>query len=655
MVRSKDRYSVLNPQQLAVVEYGDGPCLVLAGAGSGKTLTITYRIAYLIEEKKVNPQHILLVTFTNKAAHSMLTRLESLLGYNPKGLWGGTFHHIGNLILRKHAEKLGYNSNFNILDREDSKDLLHTCMIELNIDTKAKRFPKAEVIQEILSFARNTEKTIKETMEIKTPYFLEHLPTIESIVSYYQKKKKDLNVMDYDDLLANWRQLLLEDESVRSYYDRLFHYILVDEYQDTNRLQGEILNLLAKEIRNILVVGDDAQSIYSFRGADYGNILRFPEIYTDCKIFKIEYNYRSTPEILNLANHIIAHNKKQFSKVLRPTIASGPLPELVTLKDEREEAQFVASKILELDSKGIPLEEIGVLFRANWHSMDLQIELARRNIPYIVRGGLRFFEQAHIKDVVAFLRIVVNPKDELAALRTLKLYDGIGAKIATFIWQKAKETDFSFESLMSIEIPHISKKGKESWENFCHLYEEAILLMGEDKKPAPVLDLFFQRFYRDYLQVYYPNFIERAKDIEQLIKLATRYRNAISFINDLSLQEHFYGEDVILGATETNHVVLSTIHQAKGLEWQVVFIIHLVDGCFPDPRSVQDEDALEEERRLFYVASTRAKRELYLTTILLNEKGYGVKIAKPSLFIAELPNQVYQLVVPVNIYEKQGS
>src|SRR5215203_5217714 len=426
----------LNEEQFRVVTSPPGAALVVAGAGTGKTRAITYRVAHLIEQG-VSPQKILLATFTNRAAREMLRRVENLTGsQNVHKVWGGTFHRIGNLILRRHAVSIGYDSNYSILDSEDAKDFIDVCIEDAAIDTKAKRFPKAEVVQDIISYASNTDTPLDEIIIEKYPYFEPLIQQIKRVDSVYTLRKHERNVMDYDDLLLNWKRLLLEKPDIANVYAEQFQHILVDEYQDTNKLQADIIDLLAVKHKNVTVVGDDAQSIFAWRGAHFANIYEFPKRYPDAQVFKLETNYRSTPEILALANVSIANNKKQFPKMLAAVRRSRDMrPALVPCSDVEQQSAFIASRILELRDEGTSLEDIGVIYRSHYHSVELQLELARRNIPYRVQSGVRFFEQAHIKDVISYLRIIVNPRDELAWKRILKMIPSVGNATANRVYE----------------------------------------------------------------------------------------------------------------------------------------------------------------------------------------------------------------------------
>src|SRR5437660_2073048 len=429
-----DYAAELNEQQLAAVTAPPGPLLVIAGAGSGETRTLTYRVAYLLENG-IDPRNILLLTFTNKAARQMLDRVANLLSVDASGLLGGTFHSVGNRILRRHGSALGYSSGFTIMDREDQKDLINAVIASAGIDPKEIRFPKGDVLAEIFSFVVNTERPLEELLAEKFPYFLPLLEKISDVQGRYQKKKKATNSVDFDDLLEKTLSMLKQHENIAAIYRRQFQFILVDEYQDTNKIQADLIDTLAHDHRNVMVVGDDAQSIYSWRGANFKNILEFPKRYPDAQVFKIEMNYRSVPEILEVANAAIAANVQQFHKHLSATRESNAVkPAVVALNDGAEQAQFVAQRILELRDEGVDLGEVAVLYRAHYHAIELQLELSRRGIPYQITSGVRFFEQAHIKDVTSFIRFVANPRDEVAFKRMVKLLPGIGNRSAENLW-----------------------------------------------------------------------------------------------------------------------------------------------------------------------------------------------------------------------------
>src|SRR4051812_18873584 len=442
-----DYAAELNEQQFAAVTASPGPLLVIAGAGSGKTRTLTYRVAYLLENG-IDPRNILLLTFTNKAARQMLDRVSNLLPVDATGISGGTFHSIGNRMLRRHGSALGYSSGFTIMDREDQKDLIATVVANSGIDPKEIRFPKSDVLADLFSFAVNTERPMEELLAEKFPYFLPLLEQIKDVQARYERKKKATNSLDFDDLLEKTLRMLTEHEHIASVYRRQFQFVLVDEYQDTNKIQADFIDTLAVHHRNVMVVGDDAQSIYSWRGANFKNILAFPQRYPDAQVFKIELNYRSVPEILSVANAAIAANVQQFRKQLSATRPTNSVkPAVVGLNDGSEQAQFVAQRILELRDEGVELNDIAVLYRAHYHAIELQLELSRRGIPYLITSGVRFFEQAHIKDVTAFIRFVANPRDEVAFKRMVKLLPGIGNRSADNLWNSwEKSADSNTES-----------------------------------------------------------------------------------------------------------------------------------------------------------------------------------------------------------------
>src|SRR5919205_1204784 len=496
----------LNEEQFAVATSSAGAALVVAGAGSGKTRAITYRVAYLLEQG-VAPARVMLATFTNRAAREMLRRVEQLTGGSSdvaRRVWGGTFHRIANLILRRHAESLGYTSNFSILDVEDAKDFLSVCVDEAGIDTKARRFPKAEVLQDIISFATNTDTPITDVVPRRYPYFEPLSQQIVRVDRLYMERKRERNVMDYDDLLLNWKRLLEEREEVARLYADQFEHILVDEYQDTNKLQAEIVDLLAVKHRNVMVVGDDAQSIFAWRGAEWANIYEFPRRYPDARQYRLETNYRSTPEILAVANVSIASNRRQFPKELRAIRPSLNLPPaLVPCRDADQQATFVAARVLELREEGVPLKEMAVLYRSHYHSLELQLELTRRGIPYRIRSGVRFFEQAHIKDVLAYLRLVANPRDELAWQRVLKLIPNIGPATAQRIWERISFAPDPLALVVNGGADEVARRGT-NWTEFRALVGE---LAREEVRnsPARQIELVLAHGYEAYLASTYEN------------------------------------------------------------------------------------------------------------------------------------------------------
>jgi DNA helicase-2/ATP-dependent DNA helicase PcrA len=643
---SIDYAGELNEQQYAAVTASPGPLLVIAGAGSGKTRTLTYRVAYLLENG-VDPRNILLLTFTNKAARQMLDRVTNLLPTDASGLWGGTFHSIGNRMLRRHGSALGYTSGFTIMDREDQKDLLNSVVASSGIDPKEIRFPKGDVLADIFSFVVNTERPIEELLAEKFPYFLPLLEPIKDVQARYERRKKSTNSLDFDDLLEKTLRMLKEHEEIAAFYRRQFQFILVDEYQDTNKIQADFVDLLAAEHGNVMVVGDDAQSIYSWRGANFQNILAFPRRYPNAQVFKIELNYRSVPEILEVANAAISANVQQFRKKLSATrLTNSAKPALVALNDGGEQAQFVAQRILELRDEGIELNEIAVLYRAHYHAVELQLELSRRGIPYQITSGIRFFEQAHIKDVAAFIRFVANPRDEVAFKRMVRLLPGIGGKSAENLWRAWEESLDKSDVIVSWSerlLPmSVGARARRPWQQLADTLDE-IAPNGVTKQPTEMIMAIVEAIYDDYAKATFANYELRKEDLNQLAGFARQFKDIHEFLTQLALISNVDAEPAVNQGGDTEAVNLSSVHQAKGLEFHSVFVIWLTDGMFPSTRSLDTREAIEEERRLFYVAITRARDELYLTYphMRLNA-GYGDMFQRPSRFLREIPTALVE-------------
>lgn len=627
-----DYFKGLNPQQKRVVKEAEGAALVLAGAGSGKTRVLIHRLSYLLH-RGLNPKNILLVTFTNRAATEMIHRAETLIKSSLKGLWAGTFHHIGNLILRREAKALGYSSNFSIADSEDAKSLIDDCLQSLGYHKKEKMFPKKGVIYNVYNLAINSQTDSDDIVAKFYPHLESYSCQIKKALSFYQEKKKQANIMDFADLLNQWLSLL-QDKLLAEKYSGIFKYILVDEYQDTNKIQFEILKKLSSIHKNILVVGDDAQSIYSFRAAEINNLLDFPKIFNTNKIFKLEINYRSTPQILDLANEIIKQNINQYPKSLKAVRKDFELPWLVSAEDIYQQAKFVAQRLLELNREGIPLSEIAVFFRSRFQALELEMELTKRNIPYIVRGGLRFFEQAHIKDVISFLRIIINPQDEISFKRALCLYRGIGKNYASRIWENLILKKISAEETKE-KLPSRQRLG---FKEFINLFSR----LKETKKPEEALEEILT-MYKEYCYLSFDNSDERIMDLEEMLKMASGYGSIEDFLHAVGSYEEFKGERRFFESNKEETLTLTTIHQAKGLEWEAVFLIGFSEYDFPHAKSLNSPESLEEERRLFYVAVTRAKSSLYISypQTKFSSKN-GVILARPSLFSLELPKNSYQ-------------
>ena len=641
-----DYAAELNEQQYAAVASRPGPALVIAGAGSGKTRTLTHRVAYLLDQD-VDPGNILLLTFTNKAAREMLERVQQLIPNDISALWSGTFHSVGNRILRRHADELGFTRSFSIMDRDDQKSLLNEVVKGCNIDTGGRRFPKADLLASIFSLVENTGETLKEIIEYRYSHLEEWLDDIERVCEGYRKKKLKTNSMDFDDLLVLTLKLLQEHQDLRQLYQKKFRHVLVDEYQDTNKVQCDLIDLLVGGNQYLMVVGDDAQSIYSWRGADMSNILDFHEKYPDAEVFKIETNYRSIPEVLELSNAAIRPNRQQYAKELRAVREQGMTPALVALDDPSIQAEFIGERIDELIGEGLEPEEIAVLYRAHYHSMEIQMEMTRRDLPFQITSGLRFFEQAHIKDVSAMIRFVVNSRDEISFKRMTLLLPGIGAKTADNLWTawtnsaagRSVEVPQSFSvTLLQFKVP---AKAKDTWEQLCHTLDE-LAPGGVLERPSNMIFSILEGIYQEYMSVSFDNHEHRRNDIEQLMQYGENYEDVLEFLAQLSLMSSVDG-DPNKNQKKEEGVMLSSIHQAKGLEWKVVFLVWLADGMFPNGRVLEsdDEDMLEEERRLFYVAVTRAKDQLYLTYPMTNPKSYtGDYMTRPSRFLDAIPSEM---------------
>ncbi|OGP67422.1 MAG: ATP-dependent DNA helicase [Deltaproteobacteria bacterium RBG_16_44_11] len=628
----------LNPEQYRVVMEEGGVLLVLAGAGSGKTRTLTYRVARLLESG-IPPENILLATFTNKAARSMLNRVECLSNLYTGKIMGGTFHHIAHLILRNHAFRLGYRGNFSILDSEDSHQLINTCISESKIDSKISKFPKSNVLGEIISLTFNTQSSLEDVLQAKYPFFYHLNNEIEQIAFLYSQKKIELNVMDFDDLLSNCRRVLVGNPDILENLSRRYQHILVDEYQDVNVIQADIIDILACGHRNLMVVGDDSQSIYSFRGASFSNIINFPQRYPDCKIYKLETNYRSTPEILHLANLSINNNENQFPKELKAVRNKGMRPVMVYAQNVLKQADFVAQRISELIRSDMPHSEIAVLYRAHYHSMELQMELVRRDIPFDIRSGIRFFEQAHIKDVTSYMRVLTNSHDELAWRRLLTMYPKVGKVTFDKIWDYLAKKENSLEAFMENEFMRIVPAAAKTGIEQCRKTMQTILeLQLPERMPEKIVDVLLNKCgYRSYLQENYSDAVSREEDLIQLGIFSVQFERMEDFLNELALLTNVAKEEGFEEEGKENKIILSTIHQAKGLEWSYVFVIWCADGMIPLQRALKEPSGEEEERRLFYVALTRAKDQLYLCCPALDySRASGNIMLTPSRFINEI-------------------
>jgi DNA helicase-2/ATP-dependent DNA helicase PcrA len=635
----------LNPQQRAVVEAPPAKILVLAGAGTGKTRTLTYRVARLVSSG-CPPERIMLVTFTNRAAKEMVARVEGLLAMDMRRCAAGTFHHVGNRLLRQHGELIGVNPDFGILDPEDSRDVITGVVGELGLPTlTARRFPNAKVLSSIIGMASGMQLGVSDVIDRRYPRFLQQSAQIERVAAGYTLRKRRLNVCDFDDLLSLWLRLL-RDPATASVADQLrsdYDHLLVDEYQDINSLQGAIVDGMVEGHGSLTCVGDDAQSIYSFRGADFSQIHDFKIRHHDAQVLPLTINYRSTPQILELANRSIAHNQEQHPKQLTAVRKGGPPPAVIPLRDVYQQAEFVAQRVLELHhEQNLPLRRMAVLYRNHAHSLELQVELTRRQIPYFVRSGTRFFEQAHIKDVVSYLRARENPRDSLAWVRLLRLWPGIGTQTSERIASRiAGDEDRpcvsigEVGSLLEEQAQQGKGRARTALERLAKLW--GILADAQNHNPGAGIRLVLEEHYGDYLDRSYPNAEARREDLQNLAAFAERYDDATNFLSELALIQGMSAEQVVSAEEPDDKLVLSTIHQAKGLEWPIVFTLWLAEGRFPMAQSLRRIHDLEEERRLFYVAATRAADELYLGYPTVEEGKDGPnRLLRPSRFLTEI-------------------
>jgi DNA helicase-2/ATP-dependent DNA helicase PcrA len=622
----------LNPAQREAVESVEGPVLVIAGAGSGKTRTLTTRLAYLVSQG-IPAERILLLTFTRKAAREMITRAEALVGNSCGKVQGGTFHSLCHYMLRQYGYLLGFSPNFTVLDRGDSEDLLNLLKNSLGFPGAKRHAPKKETLATILSKIKNQGKTLEEIITTEYPNFVDLIPQIERLFKEYELYKREHQLMDYDDLLINWLTILKDYPQVREEVGRRYNYIMVDEYQDTNLLQGEIVVYMASSHRNVMAVGDDSQSIYGFRGANYRNIFDFPKHFPETRIIKLEQNYRSTQPILDLANAVIEGSKIKYTKVLFSEKKEGPKPILFRAKDDHAGSEFVADEVLRLtNEEGVPLSQIAVLMRAAFHSYDLELELTKRGIPFVKYGGLKLLESAHIKDVVSILRILANPYDFLSWNRVLLLLEGVGPRSAERIVNLLKTSDLEsaiFNIKRQFSQPELQK--------LLHLFQE---LMGKRLPPLETLSQVLSFYEPIFERAYFEDAHRRERDLESLIALSEKYETLEEFLTDLVLEPIYSSE--VEGERKEEILTLSTIHSAKGLEWHAVFVLSVIEGRFPSSYSLLNPEELEEERRLFYVAVTRAKERLYLIAPLtIYVPGEGRTFAKLSRFLQEVPKGLY--------------
>ncbi|GBD07242.1 ATP-dependent DNA helicase PcrA [bacterium HR21] len=626
----------LNPAQLRAVMHREGAALVIAGAGTGKTRTLVYRVARLVEDG-VPPESILLLTFTRKAAREMLRRAALLLDGRCERVSGGTFHAFAHSILRRYGTALRLPENFTVLDQPDAEDVLNLVRAEFVTERRGTRFPHKHTLYAIYTAAVNRCLPIAEVLRQEYPHFAHLTEILEHLFEEYRRYKRRHGLLDYDDLLLFCLELLEEHPGIRQRLHAHFRAVMVDEYQDTNRLQHRLSLLLAGPEENILAVGDDAQCIYSFRGTDFRNILEFPKAFRHCTLIRLEENYRSTQPVLDFANAILSRAIYGYQKRLTSRQPEGPRPALIRAEDERQQSLFVVQQVLELREQGIALSEMAVLARAAHLFFDLEIELARAGIPYRKFGGTKFTETAHVKDLLAFARIVDNSSDVISWYRVLLLLEGVGPRTARRIVEALRSGPLRWEDPASMEAVLVGTSAAartslaELWKFLCELALRQV--------PPPELLRQCAAFYKPLLHRRYDDHHKRWKDIEAVIALAERYRSLREFLADLALEPPT--ESVLEigapGVQEETPLTLSTVHSAKGLEWSAVFLIWMTDGRFPVGRAYESPEALEEERRLFYVACTRSKRYLYvLYPVRALDSESGWVLSKPSPFLTEL-------------------
>jgi DNA helicase II / ATP-dependent DNA helicase PcrA len=638
-----DYQGLLNPAQLEAVLTADGPVLVVAGAGSGKTRTLVFRVARLVESG-IDPQSILLLTFTRKAAAEMLRRAAGLLDGRCEEVAGGTFHSFANMVLRRYGRAVNLQSSFTILDRGDAEDVVGLLRARMGLDKKDKRFPRKQTIAEMFSMAVNKSRPLRDLIDASYSHLAEHADDLVALEEAYRDYKAERQVVDYDDLLVKLHELLRDHEGVRRQLSQRYRYIMVDEYQDTNPLQAAIVRQLAATHDNVMAVGDDAQSIYAFRGADFRNIMDFPDLFHGCRVIALQENYRSTQPILDVANAVVSQAREHYTKILFTRQPKGATPLLIAAENENYQSRFVTQRILELREEGVPLPEIAVLFRSSFHSFDLELELTRADIPFVKRGGFKFIETAHVKDALAHLRVIENPRDAVSWHRVLMLLEGIGPRTADDIAGRLLGADDVAATLESIT----DKAYTTDLRALAGLFRR---IGGGARRPDEQLGEVL-RYYEPLLRRVHPDdYPKRSRDLEHFVSIAARYRSLQSLLTDMALEPPTDSiNDVVAVEEEEGLLCLSTIHSAKGLEWHTVFIIWAVDGKFPSAYSMHDDAELEEERRLLYVAITRAKQNLYLTyPINMYDRASGMVLSKPSRFLDGIPRE---LLRPMQLREE---
>lgn len=620
----------LNAAQYEAVIHRDGAALVIAGAGTGKTRTLIYRVARLVEDG-VAPMSILLLTFTRKASAEMIRRASILLDGRCQDVSGGTFHSFAHQSLRRYARIAGFDQNFSVLDQSDAEDVVNLLRGNLINTASAKRFPRKQTLFSIYSAAVNRVKHIDEIVAEEYPQYENDTEDIVKIYHAYEHYKRRHNLMDYDDLLLHFLTVCRESSDVRKHFHSVYRHVLVDEYQDTNSLQHEIVLCMAGPDENVVAVGDDAQSIYSFRGANFQNIMNFPASFRKCALIKLEENYRSTQPILNLTNELIRRAAFGYEKELYTHKTGGDTPAVICADSEQMQSKFIVQQVLELREQGVALEDMAVLFRSGFHSFDVEIELNRANIPYQKFGGFKFVETAHVKDIIAHLRVLLNPRDAVSWNRILLLLDGIGPRTAASVIDGIVEGRLSLHKTTDLAIT--GQKGEQIMALFDLLRGILPEHIAVDEKVAQIVE-----HYRPLMRRKYDDYSKRAKDVDVFVDIAERYHSLHALLSDMALEAPVESvADVDKSDKEEEFLTLSTIHSAKGLEWTAVFVIWALDGRFPPVRAFDTLDALEEERRLMYVACTRAREHLFITYPMnIYDRESGMVLGKPSRFIEGL-------------------
>jgi DNA helicase-2/ATP-dependent DNA helicase PcrA len=632
----RDFSTELNPEQAAAAIYGDGPLLIVAGAGTGKTRTLVYRVAHLLAEG-APPERVLLLTFTRRAAHEMLSRAERLVGTVSSRVHGGTFHGTGNRLLRMFGQTAGLPRDFSIMDEGDAEDLMGLARANLGYGKQEKRFPKKETLHYLYSRHINTELPIEDLLGNELPQFADYTDDVVRIFAEYTSRKHERNLVDYDDLLLFWALMLEQSVPLAERIAGLYDHVLVDEYQDTNVLQARILRGMCRTHTNITVVGDDAQSIYSFRGANIHNILDFPRQFPGTHLVTLEQNYRSTQPILDVTNTLISRAAERFTKNLWTERAGGETPWLVAARDEQQQTKFVVDRVLELHEEGTPLREIAVLFRAAYMSADLEIELANRRIPFEKWGGLKFLEAAHVKDVLAFLRVLENPRDDVSWYRLLMLMPGIGDVTARAAIASMADRQWDEDAFSSWLPPHRARDAHARLVSMLASLRDGSAARSDSGASVSAQIEAIRGLYDDILRERYDRPEARLADLEQLRVIAGGYPSRAAFLAAIALEPPQSTQDLAAGGdAEDDALILSTAHSAKGKEWDAVFLIWAVDGYFPLARAAADEAQLEEERRLMYVAATRARNHLlvsYPLNVYNTRRGADYSMDQLSRFI----------------------